>query len=500
LAALVLAVAVPSMSAMADDYDDDFSARNLQAVPDWTMPLPEHWWGGHRKAPRFRVVPGWPKPLPNNWLMGQVAGIAVDRHDNIWIVQRPRSLTSDEAGATDAVALGCAEGNPDPDPATGLCEDGNPPTMPVDTYGNERPAGPISGCCIPAPSVLQFDPRGNLLRAWGGPPGSDPRWGWPAPNCLVAGCEWPANEHGIYVDHNDFVYLAAQGNGTGTRAGGFNNRGWDGHVLKFAMDGTFLLQIGKAGSTAPDSNDADGGMNGTPQLFRPADMEVDPETNELYIADGYGNHRVIVVDAATGLYKRHWGAYGQNPVDDAAADAVGPYSDDRDANIVPLNFRNPVHCARITRDGLVYVCDRPNDRMQVFDKYAVGLPCDNSGQEEGKCGFLREKFIRAETLGPGSVWDLDTSSDWRQSCLYNVDGSNQHIDTLRRASLEILATFGTHGRNAGQFHWVHNLAVDSRGNIYTAEVDTGKRAQKFRRLGRKGCPPYGNGDDDHDDD
>jgi hypothetical protein len=477
LAALVLAVVAPSAPAVADDDDNDV------------------------KAPKFRVVPDWPKPLPNNWLMGQVAGIAVDRHDNIWIVQRPRSMTSDEAGATDAVALACAEGNPDPNPMTGLCEDGNPPTLPVDTYGNPRPAGPISGCCIPAPSVLQFDPDGNLLQAWGGPPGADPRWGWPPPNCLVAdGCEWPANEHGIYVDHNDFVYLAAQGFGNGSRAGGFNNRGWDGHVLKFAMDGTFLLEIGKAGSTAPDSNDTNGGMNGTPQLFRPADLEVDSETNELYIADGYGNHRVVVVDAATGLYRRHWGAYGQNPVNDAAADAVGPYSDDRDAGIVPLNFRNPVHCARITRDGLVYVCDRPNDRLQVFDKNVVGAPCNNSGQQEGVCGFLGEKFIRAETLGPGSVWDLDTSADWDQSCLFNVDGSNQHIDTLRRASLEILATFGTHGRNAGQFHWVHNLAVDSRGDIYTAEVDTGKRAQKFKRRGPKGCDPYDNGDDDNGDD
>ncbi len=439
-------------------------------------------------APEFQVVPDWPKPLPNNWLIGQVGGIAVDRHDNIWIVQRPRTLTSDEAGATDAVGLACAAGDPDPDPATGLCEDGNLPTLPVDTYGHSRPAGPISGCCIPAPSIMQFDPDGNLLQAWGGPPGADPRWGWPAPNCLVAdGCEWPAGEHGLYVDHNDNVYLGGNGNGNGSRAGGFNNRGFDGQVLKFAADGTFLLEIGKAGNTAPVSNDTASGMNGTPQLWRAADMEVDPETNELYIADGYGNHRVVVVDAATGLYQRHWGAYGQNPVDDFAANAVGPYSDDRDAGVIPVNFRNPVHCARIAKDGLVYVCDRPNDRLQVFDKNIVGLPCDNPDQAVGVCGFLGEKFIRAQTLGPGSVWDLDTSADSKQSCLHNADGSNQQVDTLHRASLEILASFGRGGRSAGQFHWVHNLAVDSRGNIYTAEVDTGKRAQKFKRTGSIGC-------------
>ena len=448
-------------------------------------------------APKFKVVPDWPKPMPNNWQIGQVAGIAVDQDDNIWLVHRPRSMTSDEAGATDAVALACAVGDPDPDPATGLCDDGNPPTLPVDTYGHPRPAGPISDCCIPAPSVLQFDRKGNLLQAWGGPPGADPRWDWPAPNCLVAdGCEWPANEHGIYVDHNNYVYLAGNGFGDGSRAGGFNNRGWDGHVLKFAADGTFLLEIGAAGNTAPSSNDTDSGMNGTPQLWRPADMEVDPETNELYIADGYGNHRVVVVDAATGLYRGHWGAYGQNPVDDAAADAVGPYSDDRDNGVIPQYFRNPVHCVRIAKDGLVYVCDRPNDRMQVFDKTVVGLPCNNSGQEEGKCGFLREKAIRADTLGPGSVWDLDTSSDKEQSCLHNADGSNQVIDSLHRPSLEIAATFGRNGRLAGEFHWVHNLAVDSKGNMYTAEVDTGKRAQKFKRKGRKGCKVPKDDDDD----
>jgi len=428
--------------------------------------------GGRSQAPRFRVDPSWPKALPNSWLVGQVGGIAVDRHDNVWIIQRPRSLTSDEAGGTDAVRLACATGAPEPNPATGLCADGNPPTLPVDTYGNPRPAGPLSDCCVPAPSIMQFDREGNLLRAWGGPPGADPRWGWPAANCLVEnGCEWPAGEHGIYVDQNDFVYIAGNG-------------GQDGQVLKFAMDGTFLLQIGKAGSGAADSNDTDGGMNGTPQLYRPADMEVDPATNELYIADGYGNKRVVVVSAATGMYRRHWGAYGQNPVSDAAA---GPYSGDRDAGVTPANFRNPVHCVRIAKDGLLYVCDRVNDRLQVFDKRTVGAPCSNPGKTPGVCGFVKEKVIRGQTLGPGSVWDLDTSSDGDQSCLYNADGTNQVVDTLARRSLEMLDTFGRNGRSAGQFHWVHNLAVDSRGDIYTAEVDTGKRAQKFKRTGTENC-------------
>ncbi len=250
-----------------------------------------------------------------------------------------------------------------------------------------------------------------------------------------------------------------------------------------------------------DSNDMTGGMSGTPQLWRPADSEVDPATNELYIADGYGNHRVVVVAADTGMYQRHWGAYGQNPVDDTAADAVGPYAEDRDAGVIPLHFRNPVHCVRIAGDGLVYVCDRPNDRIQVFDRESVGAPCDNPGQEEGQCGFVTEKFLEPDTLGPGSVWDLDTSADRWQSCLFNVDGSNQRVDELHRPTLELLAQFGRNGRLAGQFHWVHNLAVDSKGNMYTAEVDTGKRAQKFRRAGPIGCkllPERGRGDDEDD--
>jgi len=428
-------------------------------------------------APKFKVVPDWPKPLPNNWLIGQVGGIAVDRHDNIWILQRARTLTSDEAGALDEFD---DDGNLITDP------NGNP----VNELGQDRSAGAISECCLPAPAVMQFDPKGNLLQAWGGP--ADPGFLDSGGNCdPAAGCQWPAGEHGIYVDHNDFVYIGGNGNGNGEIDGNparwAGTHGQDSMVLKFSKDGTFLLQIGDPGQSSPVSNDEDGASNGTPQLYQPADMEVDPETNELYIADGYGNHRILVVDAATGLYRRHWGAYGQNPVDDAAADAVGPYSDDRDNGVIPLYFRNPVHCARITKDGLVYVCDRVNDRIQVFDKRMVGDVCDNSGQQEGKCGFVREKFIRSDTLGPGSVWDLDTSADKKQSCLHNVDGSNQQIDTLHRTSLELLAAFGRGGRSAGQFHWVHNLGVDSKGNIYTAEVDTGKRAQKFKRKGAKGC-------------
>lgn len=413
--------------------------------------------GGFAKSPRFKVDEAWPKTLPDNWLVGQVGGIAVDRDDNIWILQRARTLTSDEAGATDAFD----------DQGTPIVDDeGNP----VDENGHPRPYGPIADCCLPAPAVMQFDRKGNLLQAWGGP--ADPGFVGTGGRCDPAdGCQWPAGEHGIYVDHNDNVYISGNGNGAGGSLWA-GTHGWDSQVLKFSNDGTFLLNIGDPGNPEATSNDTGGAANGTPQVWRAADMEVDRETNELYIADGYGNHRVLVVDAETGMYKRHWGAYGENPVDDTAADAVGDYAVDRDAGTVDEHFRNPVHCVRITHDRKVYVCDRVNDRIQVFETDGT---------------YITEAFIRSETLGNGSVWDLDTSSDRDQSCLHNADGTNQQVDTLDRDTLEVLASFGTGGRNAGQFHWVHNLATDSQGNIYTAEVDTGKRAQKLERVGRRGC-------------
>lgn len=362
--------------------------------------------------PRFTVEAAWPKPLPNKWLVGQVAGIAVDRHDRIWIVQRQSTLTADEAGA-----------------------DANPPR---------------SMCCSRAPAVMVFNRDGDLLKAWGG--AADP--GFLTNRCTPAmGCEWPTNEHGIYVDHLDYVYIA--GNGGGNH-----------QVLKFTNDGTFVYQIGKAGVTG-GSNDTNGGPGGRPLLGQPADMEVDPTNNELYIADGYQNKRVLVVDAATGLYKRHWGAYGNVPDDTNP----GPYDP---AAPVAQQFRNPVHCVRIANDGLVYVCDRVNNRYQVFQKNGT---------------FVKEVFLAKNTLGNGAMWDIDLSPDRWQSQLYNADGENNMVWVLDRKDGVVLETFGRNGRGAGQFHWVHNLAVDSKGNIYTAEVDTGKRAQKFRPNG-PGTPGY----------
>ena len=345
---------------------------------------------GNAAAPRFQVDTTWPKPLPNNWILGQVSGIATDADDHIWVLQRPNSLTDDERGAT--------------------------------------LAPPHSKCCAPAPSVLEFDAAGNLLRSWGG---------------KGAGYDWPQNEHGIHVDAKGFVWVTGNGEN-------------DGQILKFTRDGKFVLQIGKVG---PQTGSAD-----TTRLGQAAGVEVDAVANEVYVADGYANRRVIVFDSETGAYKRHWGAYGKAPVD---------YEKPNVRRTAPptaaqlQHFGNPVHCARVARDGLVYVCDRLNNRVQVFRK-------DGS--------YVKEFSVEPKTAGNGAVWDIVISRDPQQRFLFMADGRNNQVLTLSRETGEVIGTLGRPGRYAGEFHWVHDLAIDSAGNLYAGEVDTGKRAQKFTRV------------------
>ena len=241
-------------------------------------------------APSFVVDASWPKPLPNDWRIGQVGGIAVDSHGNIWVYHRPRTLDASSAGAMPRVAT-------------------NDRGIPISALGHPRPyAERSTGCCVPAPSVLKFDREGNLLAAWGGP--SDP--GFLEKNCREAdGCFWPAREHGIFVDQNDFVYVSGNGEDGGARQQqGMATYPWapsfgdDSHILKFTADGTFVYQIGNAGMDGPNSEKIDGGPKGTPQPYLVADMSVDPKSNRLYIADGYGNRRILIVDAATGTVRR----------------------------------------------------------------------------------------------------------------------------------------------------------------------------------------------------
>jgi hypothetical protein len=289
---------------------------------------------------------------------------------------------------------------------------------------------PNAECCSPAPPVLEFDADGNVVNSWGGP---------------GEGYDWPESNHGITVDHMDNIWIG--GNAAG-----------DSHILKFTRDGRFLMQVGEPGMGA--------GSNSEEHFWRVAEISIDASANEAYVADGYGNRRVAVLDVETGEFKRYWGAYGNVPSDEP----VPPYRPDAPP---AQQFRNPVHCAEPSLDGRVYVCDRPGDRVQVF-------------QTDGT--YLMEGFVAPQTLGSGSVWDIAFSHDPEQTFLYLADGANQNVHILDRETLEVLTEFGDGGRMPGTFFGVHSIEVDSQGNIYTTETYEGKRLQKFVFLGY-GNPP-----------
>ncbi len=300
-------------------------------------------------------------------------------------------------------------------------------------HNNERGAElnpPIADCCRTALPVLVFDPEGNLVRTWGGP---------------GEGYEWPQSNHGVHVDYKGNVWIGGNGQN-------------DAHILKFTKDGKFLMQVGHIGKNA--------GSNDLENFGRVAKIWVDPKTNEAYVADGYLNKRVAVLDADTGKMKRYWGAYGNKP-DDAT---LGPY----DPKAPPAQqFRNPVHCIERAVDDLVYVCDRANDRLQVF-------------RPDGT--FVKEAFYARNTLGSGSVWDITFSKDPAQRFIILADGQNERVRVILRDTLEELTSFGDGGRQPGQFYGVHSIASDSKGNLYTTETYEGKRVQKFvyRGIGSMG--------------
>jgi len=289
---------------------------------------------------------------------------------------------------------------------------------------------PTGDCCLPAPPILEFDPEGNLVNSWGGP---------------GEGYTWPASNHGLTIDPKDNVWIGGNG-------------GPDSHVLKFTRSGELLMEIGTPGVGAEPDSDS------TERFGRVAKISFDANGEEAFLADGYANKRVAVIDADSGEFLRYWGAYGNEPED---VD-LGPYDPDAPP---AQQFRNPVHCAEPTNDGLVYVCDRANDRIQVFE--ADGT-------------FVEEKFIAPDTLGDGSVWDIAFSRDPEQRWIYLADGKNMRVYVIERESLEIVTQFGDGGRQPGQFFAVHSIATDSEGNVYTTETYEGKRVQKFvyQGLGR----------------
>ena len=352
------------------------------------------------QAPRFEVDPFWPRPLPNHWLLGNAIGVWADAQDQVWIVHRGSdTLAANEKG--------------------------------LETKSSD--------CCAGAPGVLAFDRQGNLIKRWGGP---------------GQGYDWPSSNHGIFVDHTGMVWIG--GNGPG-----------DSHIMKFTQDGKFVAQYGKPNARQTGKN-AEGQPTFTPNSLdvnnfgRVAKIFVDPKANEAYIADGYFNRRVAVLDASTGKMKRFWGAYGKPPDDKVALGAYDPAAP-------PFqHFRNPVHCADLSNDGFVYVCDRVNDRIQVF-------------RADGT--FVREVFVAKNTKLSGSVWDVAFSRDAQQRYLYVADGINNRIYIFQRDTMTLLTSFGDGGRQPGQFYGVHSIAVDSQGNIYTTETWEGKRVQKFVNRG-----------------
>jgi DNA-binding beta-propeller fold protein YncE len=385
------------------------------------------------KAPRFEVDPLWPKPLPTHQLLGSLTGIAIDAQDHVWVVNLTNSFTTrTETGA-------------DQDP-------------------------PLGECCFPSSPVLEFDATGKLVGHWGGP---------------GQGYAWPMANQGIALDDKGNVWIS----GSGPR---------DTQILQFTRDGKFIKAFGVAAppatatpsATAPDTayagvsgaqrggagaTGAGGGRGGRggrgaaipplPANSKAMDafggatkVSFDFAAGEAYVADGSRNRRVAVVDLNTGAIKRMWGAYGKPPVDSAFA----PYQSNSAA------FGNPVRCAELSNDGMVYVCDQQNDRIQVFRK---------NGE------FVKEKSVAPATKGAGSVWDIAFSRDKGQQYLYVADGQNMKVHILDRATLEEVSSFGDGGRYPGQFFAVHSVAVDSKGNVFTVETLEGKRIQKFELKG-----------------
>ena len=359
--------------------------------------------GANVIVPLFEVDPRFPT-MPEKMILGGVGGATADSHGNVWVFHRPHTL--EEGNAT---------------------ENGY----------------------TPGPPVMEFSETGKYIQGWGGPT-HDGRYEWfnrgglfsAFAECASCTSEHRTNgdgrpgsgEHGIAVDSKDNVWLT--GNGTG-----------DGQILKFTRDGKFLLEIGKGGVPV-DSND-------TAHLSRPAGIAVYPKTNEVFVADGYGNRRVIVFDADTGAYKRHWGAYGRKP-DDKAPNA-------RQSTGQPSQQFNTPHGVTISNDGVVYVADRANNRIQTFTIDGM---------------FLKEGFVKRESEGTGTAFGVGLSADPQQRFLYVADGSNERIAILDRKTLEEIGHIGRPGRKAGEFFHLHSLGVDPKGNIVTGESQ-GYRVQKF---------------------
>jgi DNA-binding beta-propeller fold protein YncE len=351
-------------------------------------------------VPYFEYDETFPKPLPNNWAVGTVVGIHADTKDNhVFIAHRPETLRPDELEA---------EKTP-----------------------------PRAECCKKAPHIIEFDYAGNLVQAWGG---DGEGYDWPTPGApskdpTVGGS--PNGMHSVFLDDENNIWLTA----TGPQ---------DGQILKFTRNGKFLLQFGGVGKSK-GSNDTENlkGASGVKSL-----------KGEIFISDGYGNRRVVVLDQKTGKYKRHWGAYGKRP-DDTVKNRY-------DANIDPQQFATP-HGIGVSDDGYVYLADRNNSRVQVF-------------KTDGT--YVAEQYIERHTSS-GSVFGVAISHRPEQKWIYIPDGRNERIWILDRKSLEILGNFGCPGHAAGCITTPHSIDTDAKGNIYIGETWEGKRVQRFLYKGTR---------------
>jgi hypothetical protein len=304
-----------------------------------------------------------------------------------------------------------------------------------------------------APPIMEFDQEGNYVRGWGGP-------------ATASGYTWPRTEHGIFIDYKGNVWIGGSGN--------------DDELMKFTKDGKFLMQIGSPRSKKSNQD--------TDQLWKPADFFVYQKTNEIFVADGYGNKRVIVFDADTGAYKRMWGAFGNPPLDvpnaGSGEEGAAAKPERPDPNRIPAKDLaatdkgpaqfNTVHGIKVSNDGFVYVADRAGKRVQVFTvdgKYVsqvfVDRFCESPGGTNLMCG-------NGETSA-----SVAFSGDPEQRFLYVASRSPSRVVVFDRKTLAYLTEFGQMGVHPGQFYGLHHMTTDEKGNLYTSEVEDGRRVQKF---------------------